>query len=739
MNRIHRIVFNHSLGLWQVVAETARGRGKTKAVQRVPLARRMQSAPLFSRALALAVLMALGVPAQAAESGDTGGNLNGACAVAPAGSYIGACLAGPGTAWGGDVAIVDDHPFLSGALIAGGYADSGSATDNRVTVSGGTLGVPVYGGYAANPLFGAAMRNTVTMTGGTAPTVGLEGGYAEGASAMENTVVFGGDASIYKVYGGHAKNNAANRNTVTIRGGLVRGDVYGGYGWWADGNTVRIEGGTIQGYVYGGYAGSNNDPAMVRSASNNRVILAGSADLSASILYGGRVDTQPGSTITGNVLEVRTTGLTVKNINGFQELHFVLPADVTPGTTALTLTTGTGVLGGVKVGVALASGGNVLRTGDRVTLIHANAGWYTVDETVERVSIEGYQGVSLGYTFDVSTDEHNLYATVASGEPGSSGEGATVLEQTKAPVEGRANTMAMTTQAGDLTAGEGMARALGATDGVSGTATFGATAGGTSRYHSGSHVDTTGLSIMVGAAKRFPLAQGQWLAGVFVEGGYGSYDTYNDIAGQPTVHGSGKSRYFGGGALVRRDWAADGEAGPYVEGSVRLGRASSDWGSNTMRGAADASYDTASMYYGAHAGVGYILPLNEKTSVDAHVKGFWTHQEGDSVTIAGDPFEFKAMDSFRSRLGLRLNRVVTEQITAYVGAAWEHEFDGQARATTYGLDTPSPSLKGDTGVFELGFDMKPKADGPLTVGLGVQGYTGMREGFGGTAKMMWVF
>ena len=70
---------------------------------------------------------------------------------------------------------------------------------------------------------------------------------------------------------------------------------------------------------------------------------------------------------------------------------------------------------------------------------------------------------------------------------------------------------------------------------------------------------------------------------------------------------------------------------------------------------------------------------------------------------------------------------------------YHYVVDGQARATTYGLDTPSPSLKGDTGVFEIGFDMKPRTDGPLTVGLGAQAYTGMREGFGGTAKLMWVF
>jgi hypothetical protein len=660
---------------------------------------------------ALVALMSMGLPVQAADGGNSGGDWYGSnrlssCGDVPDDSYLGACGTGAGQLSGQDVLIVDGAPgIVAGAFGVGSETVSG----NRVTVRSGVVGDWVYGGKTDG---GIVMNNTVVVQGGT-----INGW----------------------VRAGHSESGPAISNRVEISGGTVNGSINGGYSYASSvaNNVVSVSGtAVIRGDIYGGVSRGG-------SLSGNQVILSGEPDMSTSTLYGGFVTPGGSGTSAGNVLVVRTQGLKAQNVQDFQEYHFILPAGIKNNDTVLTLGSGMNLdtfstlgavigtdLRGAKVGVALAAGGNVLQTGDRVTLIHNDDG-LQADDTIRRADMSGYQGVSLNYTFDVAATGTDLYATAT--------QGASVMEQTKAPVEGRASTMAMTTQAGDLTAGEGMARALGATEGVSGTATFGATAGGTSRYHSGSHVDATGLSIMVGAAKRFPLAQGQWMAGVFVEGGYGSYDTYNDIAGQATVHGSGKSRYFGGGALVRRDWAADGQAGPYAEGSVRLGRVSSDWGSRTMIGAGDASYDTAAMYYGAHAGVGYILPLSEKTALDAHVKGFWTHQDGDSVSIAGDPYEFKAMDSFRSRLGLRLTRAVTEQVTAYVGAAWEHEFDGKARATTYGLDTPSPSLEGDTGVFELGFDMKPKADGPLTVGLGVQGYTGMREGVSGTAKLMWVF
>lgn len=324
------------------------------------------------------------------------------------------------------------------------------------------------------------------------------------------------------------------------------------------------------------------------------------------------------------------------------------------------------------------------------------------------------------------------------------------MEQTKAPVEGQASMMALSVQGGDLAAGAGIARAMGATSGVSGTSAFGASGGGSSRYKSGSHVDVDGFSVMLGAAKRFSRNTGQLLAGAFVEGGWGHYDTYNEFS-SGVVRGGGKSRYAGAGVLLRRDWGAvdaqgrsqalagTGPGAPYVEGSLRLGRVSSNWSSNEMQGSADASYDTSALYYGAHVGVGYVLPLWQRNSLDISAKYFWTHQQGDKVTIAGDPYHFQSVDSHRSRLGARFNHQFTEHVAGYLGAAWEREFDGAARATVYGLETPSPSLKGDTGVFELGFELKPKANDAFTIGLGAQTYTGMRQGVSGTAKLMWVF
>ena len=97
------------------------------------------------------------------------------------------------------------------------------------------------------------------------------------------------------------------------------------------------------------------------------------------------------------------------------------------------------------------------------------------------------------------------------------------------------------------------------------------------------------------------------------------------------------------------------------------------------------------------------------------------------------------MNSHRLRLGGRLTYAVNEHISPYVGAAWEHEVDGTARATSLGHSLAAPSLTGDTGMGELGLSWTPSATIPLTVDLAVQGYTGIRQGYTGSLMAKWEF
>ena len=97
------------------------------------------------------------------------------------------------------------------------------------------------------------------------------------------------------------------------------------------------------------------------------------------------------------------------------------------------------------------------------------------------------------------------------------------------------------------------------------------------------------------------------------------------------------------------------------------------------------------------------------------------------------------MDSNRLRLGSRFSYTVNDYISPYVGAAYEREFDGKARASTNGYDMKAPSMRGDTGIGEIGFVYTPSASLPLSFDFGLQGYIGKREGLTGSLQAKYEF
>jgi outer membrane autotransporter protein len=281
------------------------------------------------------------------------------------------------------------------------------------------------------------------------------------------------------------------------------------------------------------------------------------------------------------------------------------------------------------------------------------------------------------------------------------------------------------------------------------------------------------------------LTPGQLTLGAFFEYGNGSYDTYNSFSNAASVKGDGDMYYLGGGILARMDFnraalpaipeevdkgrtAASGEArseagarsgqsdaiktasaaqearpsGLYIEASGRAGGLHNDYSSGDLRDytGRKAEYDSSSAYYGLHFGTGYIWNINEKAGLDLYGKYFWTHQEGDSVKLStDDQVRFKDVDSHRLRGGARFAYTVNESVSPYIGAAYEHEFDGKARATSYGYSIKAPDLTGGTGIGELGLSFKPSPTLPLSFDLGVQGYVGKREGVTGSLQAKWEF
>ena len=102
-------------------------------------------------------------------------------------------------------------------------------------------------------------------------------------------------------------------------------------------------------------------------------------------------------------------------------------------------------------------------------------------------------------------------------------------------------------------------------------------------------------------------------------------------------------------------------------------------------------------------------------------------------------YDFDAVDSTRARVGARVSKAYSERGTGYVGLAYEYEFDGEARATVKGFSTPSPSIKGSSGLLELGYILQPKGVNDPTINIGLQGWGGKKQGVTGNVNFVWTF
>jgi outer membrane autotransporter protein len=483
------------------------------------------------------------------------------------------------------------------------------------------------------------------------------------------------------------------------------------------------------------------------------ISIIGGPDLTHSELYGGLVWDDftsaviPGmDAFSGNTLNLKTSGLIVKGIYNFEEINFFLPSNLAAGDTVLNVTNearlsqnpdGSGKKATINVGIDGSS--SLLTEGDTVTLI--NAGTLTGAPANTTADGKGMHGVTLKYEFDISTTSNELIATVTS---------AGSNEQAKALQEGFISGVSLVTQGADLAAGPGMSEAVSAASSAEqgGTSagyslgSFGAVSGGKSRFSTGSHVDVSSVSLMAGLSYGTDITPGRLTLGAFFEYGSGSYNTFNSFTNAASVHGDGDVYSIGGGILGRMEFNDAGPGNLYTEASFRAGTVHNEYASADLRDNSGriAAYESSSGYYGFHLGGGYEWNITEAASLDLYAKYFWTRQKGDSVILTtGEEVRFEDVDSSRLRLGGRLAYEGNEFVSPYIGAAYEHEFDGQARAATKGFAIQAPSLRGDTGVGELGLTFKPSASLPLSFDLGVQGYAGKREGVTGSLQVKFEF
>ena len=641
--------------------------------------------------------------------------------------------------------------------VLGGHSetDHGTASQNYVSVSGGTVSGGVIGGAAKN---GTAERNTVSVADGTTITGAVAGGGSYDFTAQDNTGSGSGSYNVVHIgdkvalnrrdISGNPDENqnvqggqgaVANYNSVSIGASdfnnnkYIKMDVGGGYGGTANHNTVTLNGTVVSGDVTGGRA-TNGD------AVGNTISLTGGYVMGK--IYGGVVNATHRS--LNNTLAVRGFNTKVGDIDNasIQNLHFYIPADTMSDVRDTMLyiknapTTGKD-LRGMNIGVALAGNRPTLGLGDTISLVKTyknnniadtDAVPLTTDDTLVNRT-EGMQGVSLRYGFDLMKRADNeLVAKVNS---------VALNEQTKSLVETRAASAALINSGADLLTDSSMNAAIEAASAAPRTVPGGsndfnlwAAQGGSSlRLNSGSHVDAKGWNINLGFAKKAAAGRNTITYGPFLEYGRGTYDSYLDDG----THGDGKTSYFGGGVMAKVQSAS----GTYVEGSLRAGRVKSDYSGNIA--GMNTGYDNSSTYYAAHIGIGQEKELKNGNTIEGYAKYFYAHQGGNTTTLrTGETYEFDSVNSNRIRIGTRYTHKMPGSGAFYTGLAYEYEFGSEAGASYQGYSTPSPSLKGSTGILELGYRFTPK-ESRVSYGVNLMGMTGKRRGITGGVQMTWAF
>lgn len=595
---------------------------------------------------------------------------------------------------------------------------------NVLTVNGGDIAGSVYASYALAGFY--AQNNVLNINAGTIGNGGeVSQGYAAAGNSVDgdsnyNTLNMSGGTVIRAIYGGSSYDGHANYNTVNFSGGITR-DITGGFVANAIGtsaasyNTVNITGGTITGNIYGGDSYNADD-------EHNTVNISGNVNLASTVsIYGGN-RFMGAATHNGNTLNLNWSG-TISNLGSFEFINLTVnEATVANNNTVLKIMgTGSASLSNSHVRIAAFEGNHNWTPGEQITLISKSSN----TNTARLYGGQVQQGLArkLDYDMQFVGPTNAVVATIT--DIKINDDVADLPTGTGATNEFLKGTADLLDSANLVEEIDGLSRVIGVVK------------HSRSKFGSDSNATVNGTAMLLGASHKLQGKGGYVMLGGFVEGGWGNYDTHSNFGDSGEINSSGKTNYHGLGFAMRnvRD------NGVYTGASVRLGRAFTHHNSSNLKDSAGnlASYDINSMYYGLNLGVGKVINLTDKNKLDVYGKYMFLHQNGSSVTISGDNFNFKAIDSHRLRTGAKFLHKNNKQLDTYLDLAYEYEFSGKASAVTYGVELPYISVKGGTAIAELGITYKPKNNDKFEMKLGVQGYVGKRQGFSGNVQLNWKF
>ena len=618
-------------------------------------------------------------------------------------------------------------------IIAG---DGSNAKENSLIIKGGTIksdGINYLSGAEAE---GEATDNSVSITNASVSGYNVIGALGKGSenkvyiaeSIIDNGTISGCSGTFLAV-------EEANNNIVEISGGndktkITNTDIYGAYGKSMTGNEVKLSGGII---------GSADEIAIIAAArintdckaTDNKIVLQNDTDVSNAKLYGiyttdeKNEELYPDSqwydseadyrscSASGNSLNIDGWTGSTQSVKRFNVLDFS-NLEWKDNDTVLTITNGAADdLKDTEINISSIKNGNEIAVGESMTLIHSNNDLGTIEDLAKGgKTVNTNSGVATAIEGILEqSDANNVVMTFKE---------IKLADQTMLVAENRAVAAAFVNQGTDLIADslDTLSR-----DGKYGVKTFAAVHGNRSKYDVNSDLKINGWSTIVGVGAENEHHGGDFSWGVFYENGSGNYRTFNSFNNE-YFRGDGSLVYNGGGIAARYENAH----GVYTEGSLRAGMLKSDMDNALSDGENKYGYSSESEYYGAHIGIGQIIPLSESSDLDVYGKFFHTYTEGDSFKVGTDEFEFDSINSDRLRVGARLTTNKENKFSTYYGLAYEYEFNGDAEMRAAGMSAPTQSLQGSSYMAEVGFNYQPTPDSPWSFDLNMRGYAGEREG-----------
>lgn len=631
-----------------------------------------------------------------------------------------------------------------------------SASGNAITINGGKVedASIINGGFSYDA---DATNNSLTITGGEIKIDGeLSAGHSQSANAINNIVKISGgkitSANSANIQGGNSSKGNANNNLVVISDGDIGVNVHGGYSSKKDavGNTLNISGGkfsntdeTKVSVISGGYAAKGN-------VKNNVINISGGtfANEKATAIYAGYVEDLAKSNVTNNVINLNadnlvlaklygvgykngdfitnnaqtsgnTLNVTGKNITAFSAQNFnninfyiTKNFDMANDVMLKLNTNNADDLDFSKTNIGInITGGTTVKNDDVIKLINTPNGNINKDPANLGDKVAGLTGMvgTLVYDFTIEKpDNQNIVAKATFNKDGT--------EISKNILETSVAEMGALSNSADLLSDIDL-------DTIAKDNVWGAIKGSEMRYKSGSHVDVDNFSAAVGASK----AINNHYLGAFVELGGGKFDSFNSInfanpINITSVSGKGNFKYYGFGLRGDFNFANDF----YAKSTLRAGQIKTDY-SNSL----DWAYESTRNYFGGSLELGKKLNITDTSSIDLYTKGFYTRLNKANVNVIGDDITLNKMDSIRARAGATYFYKADDKVETYLGVALERELKGDAKGynKTNAVDISNPSVKGSTGIVNLG--IKADVTDKLNVDLKLEGTFGKREGIAG--------